>query len=82
MSKCDFLVSKDLQKLAELLDRELELIAGKRMGFSLIVFSDNDKGDTNYISNCARIEAEKALSKVLKKWKSNKGIDIPAHLKN
>ncbi|MGI2181063.1 hypothetical protein ACRN9F_02240 [Shewanella oncorhynchi] len=82
MSNSDIKVSKNLQALAKMLDKELEKVAGQRMGFSLIVFSDNESGETNYVSNCARNESAKALSKVLKKWELSEMIDIPAHLKN
>lgn len=82
MSKSDIAVSKQLQAVCKRLDKDLKKIAGQRMGFSLIVFSDADNGQVNYASNCARNEAAVALREVLERWENKDVIDVPAHNKH
>lgn len=82
MSKADIRVSRHLQTIAKNLSKDLEKAAGQRMAFSLIVFSDAEDGETNYVSNCARKDAAKSLQKVLERWQQRELIDVPAHHKN
>ncbi len=68
-------VSRELQAVAQVLDEELARIAGTRVAFTLLVFTE---GRANYISNADRAESVAQLRDLLTYWES--GIpDIPAH---
>lgn len=83
MKREDIKLSENLIEVAREIDARLKEIAGERVGFSLIVFSDNNVlTQTHYISNADRKEASIALSEILGQWASVESQDIPAHLKN
>ena len=68
-------ISKELQNIALMIDNQLELVTGERVGFSLITFG-SPRGD--YIGNCDRQESINQLEELLRCWKSEMP-DIPAH---
>ncbi len=82
VSKADIAVSRKLQAIAKKIDKELEKAAGQRMCFSLIVFSEDVNGQTNYVSNTRRDDAAVSLQEVLKRWQTKGVIDVPAHEKH
>lgn len=69
-------VSKDLQKIAKRLDKDITKSAGERVGFSLFVWTD---GRCNYVSNSTnRAEIKRALLSVVDGWDAGMP-DIPNH---
>lgn len=78
VSKANLKVSENMQGIAELLETALVEIAGKNMGFSLVVFNDTPNSRLSYISNCDREKVMNALEALLKGWKEGMP-DIPAH---
>lgn len=70
-------VSMALQDVAQTIDLQLEAIAGKRIGFSLFVWTD---GRCNYISQAGmgRREIKAAIQSVIDGW--DQGMpDVAAH---
>jgi hypothetical protein len=67
-----------MQSLADTLNGLLEDIAGKPMGFSLIVFNAEAGSRMNYVSNCDRQEVINAMKSLLAGWEQGMP-DIPAH---
>lgn len=78
VSKEDMAISEAMQALAGSLSAVLEDIAGKPMGFSLIVFNAEAGSRMNYVSNCDRQEVINAMESLLAGWKGGMP-DIPAH---
>jgi hypothetical protein len=74
----DMAVSESMQILAKLLGGMLEDIAGKPMGFSLLVFNAEEGSRMNYVSNCDRDEVHTALKSLLAGWEAGMP-DIPSH---
>ncbi|MCA0247650.1 MAG: hypothetical protein LCH93_13620 [Proteobacteria bacterium] len=70
--------SQALRAIAEKLDIVLQRVAGRRMGFSLIVWNESAVERANYISNCPRPEVVKALEQLLARWKAGMP-DVPGH---
>ncbi len=79
MTPEDLKVSKKAQRLARMLDKELERIAGKPMGFMLVTFTLGVPNNRpTYISNCHREDMAGAMRELLKLW--DEGMpDVPAH---
>lgn len=68
-------VSLALQDIARELDTRIEGVAGKKIAFSLFVWTD---GRCNYVSTADRQEVIHVLEGMIAGWK--KGMpDIPAH---
>lgn len=75
MDKATIAVSESLQALAEGIDLAIEQIAGERIAFTLLVYTE---GRASYISSCSREEAVKEMRKLLDLW--DEGMpDVPAH---
>lgn len=68
-------VSLELQNIARELDKRIEDGAGKRIGFSLFVWTD---GRCNYVSSVDRAEVIQVLEGMIKGWKAGMP-DAPAH---
>lgn len=68
-------ISQSLQALGQGLDEVIEGIAGKRVAFTLIIFTD---GRANYLSSCSREESVREIKNLLALWESGMP-DIPAH---
>ena len=81
VAKEDEEVSKGLQGLADLVQEEIEKLAGQKMGFALVVFNAEAGSRMNYVSNCARNEVADAFQSLLVGWKAGMP-DIPAHKVN
>ena len=81
MSKADTLVSKGLLDLAAAIELWTEKLTGKRLGFCLMVFSDEKHGTSSYISNTDRKLTAAALRELLDRWEEGMA-DIPAHVKH
>lgn len=71
-------LSEGLKDLCQRVDEDIEHTAGKRIGFSLVIYTE---GRASYISNVAREDAIPELEFLLKIWKSGMP-DIPAHKVN
>lgn len=67
-----------LRTIAEKLDSVLQRVAGRRMGFSLIVWNESGAERANYISNSPRPEVACALEELLKRWKAGMP-DVSGH---
>lgn len=77
----DRAISEAMQYIAAELEDRLESIAGRQMGFSLIVFNTEAGSRMNYVSNCDRTEVVNAMKSLLVGW--GEGMpDIPAHKVN
>ena len=75
MKKSTVEVSRNLQALAQGLDEVIEGIAGERVGFTLIVFTE---GRASYISTVKREDSVREIKNLLHCW--DEGLpDIPAH---
>ena len=74
----DMAISKSMQDLAKELHDRLEGIAGKPMGFSLVVFNAEAGSRLNYVSNCDRQEVYSALKSLISGWEAGMP-DIPSH---
>jgi len=74
----DLAVSEGLQELADQVSDLIEALAGKRMGFSLLVFNTDPGSRMNYVSNCKREEVVNAMRSLLHGWEQGMP-DIPAH---
>ena len=75
MSTPSMRLSLEMQSLSELLDRALEVIAGERLSFVLVVQADKI---AQYSSNCDRKDGKELIESLLQRWKSGRA-DIPAH---
>jgi hypothetical protein len=71
-------VSLQLQEIAQRLDVDIQRAAGKRVAFTLLVFTD---GQTNYVSNAPRGDSVREVKRLLEQWESGMP-DIPVHDKN
>lgn len=70
-------VSRELPSIARTLDREIELVAGEPVAFSLFVWT---KGRCSYVSSSPdRREIITVLEAMIARWKAG-APDIPAHL--
>lgn len=74
----DMAISENMQALAGSLSSLLEEIAGKPMGFSLVVFNAKPGSRLNYVSNCDRQEVYNALKSLITGWEAGMP-DIPSH---
>lgn len=81
VAKEDQEISKGLQDLAALVNKEIKKLSGKETGFALVVFNAEAGSRMNYISNCARNEVANAFESLLVGWKAGMP-DIPAHKVN
>ena len=68
-------LSPALQDVADSVDKRLELEAGKRLSYVLIIDTD---GIAQYVSNTARPDGVMMIESLLERWKANRA-DIPAH---
>lgn len=64
-------MKKDLTSLAEIIERNLELIYGQEMGFAIICFEFGKTGIADYISNAKRADMIKGLRETLYRWEHN-----------
>lgn len=68
-------LSKSLQGIARELDRSIELAAGEKVAFTLIVFTE---GRASYISSASREESVREIKHLLDLWQQGMP-DVPAH---
>ncbi|PZU87888.1 MAG: hypothetical protein DI527_18135 [Chelatococcus sp.] len=70
-------VSRDMQRLARLLDVEIQHVAGERVAFSLFVWT---RGRCSYVSSGTdRAQIISVLESMIARWKAGMP-DVPAHL--
>lgn len=69
------LVSQHMQEIMEEIDNRLEGIAGTRLGFTLLVFTDEY---TNYASNLSQSDCLLLLAKLVEQLEEGT-LDTPAH---
>lgn len=75
MNGASIKVSQALQDIAHGLDDALECVAGERVAFTLLVFTE---GRASYITTANREESVQQIKHLLDLWE--KGMpDIPAH---
>jgi hypothetical protein len=68
-------ISKQLQAIAAELDARLEGVAGERVAFTLVVFTD---GRANYVSTASREDSVHNLRQLLGQWETD-APDTPVH---
>jgi hypothetical protein len=68
-------VSHALQSIGEALDRVIEDVAGERIPFTLIVFTE---GRASYLSSALREDSVREIKDLLAHWEGGMP-DIPAH---
>lgn len=68
-------VSRELQGIAQALDKVLAEVAGERVAFTLLVFTE---GRANYVSSASREDSVRELKELLALWESGEE-DVPAH---
>lgn len=74
----DIELSLHFKEFIQLIDDSIMQIVGDKRGFCLVVFNLEDKGYSQYGSNCDRDEVMRALKGLIELWEQ--GIpDIPAH---
>ena len=78
VAKEDLAISAAMQDLASEISDMLEAIAGKPMGFSLVVFNAEAGSRMNYVSNCNRDDTYSALKSLISGCEAGMP-DIPAH---
>ncbi len=75
MAESTINLSKNLNKIAKKLDKNINHHAGKRLGFTLIIYTE---GRASYISNCDRNQSIEQMKHLLTLW--GEGMpDIKAH---
>jgi hypothetical protein len=75
MNEATLKLSRDMQSIAGALDQVIADVAGERIGFTLIVFTE---GRASYISTISREESVREIRKLLDLW--DQGMpDVPAH---
>lgn len=75
MNDATIKVSHAMRPLAEGIDGALLQVAGERVGFTLIVYTE---GRASYISNVTREESIREMKKLISLWEQEMP-DIPAH---
>lgn len=71
-------ISLAMQAIAGGLNKAIKEIAGREMGFCLVIFNEEDNGYVNYVANTDRQLTIDALKSLIEKWE--KGMpDIPCH---
>jgi len=78
VSKADIAVSSNLQRIFKELEEEVEIIAGQKMGMSLVVYNSEPGSRLNYISNVDRPQVVQVFRILLDGWAQGMP-DIPAH---
>lgn len=68
-------VSVAMPAIAEALENIIESIAGERVGFTLLVFTEER---ASYISNVPRADSVREIKGLLADWEAG-APDIPAH---
>lgn len=68
-------ISKALQGLARDLDKRIESLAGERIAFTLLVFTE---GRASYISTAVREDSVREIKRLLGIWEQGMP-DVPAH---
>lgn len=71
-------VSRELQAIAQGLDGAIEHVAGRRVAWTLVIYTD---GQANYISSASREDSVRELRKLLEIWESGEP-DVPVHNRN
>lgn len=71
-------ISRHMQRIGSGLDEVIEEIAGRRLAFTLIVFSDNREELSSYISTATRADNIEMFSDLTEQWEAGQP-DIPAH---
>lgn len=75
-------LSRKLQDVAKDLSATLEGIAGKKVGFGLVVFQTNTSdGFSSWVSNCPRDQMMIFLREFLGRWERGEP-DQPIHERN
>jgi len=78
IAKVDRKVSKNLKRIFTELEREVERVAGQKMGMSLVICNSEAGSRLNYISNVDRPAVIQVYQTLLDGW--NEGMpDVPAH---
>lgn len=75
MNEATVRLSQSLQAIAQGLDEVIEEVAGERVGFTLIVFTE---GRASYISTVKREDSVREIKNLLDIWEQGMP-DIPAH---
>ncbi|MBF8176946.1 hypothetical protein [Herminiimonas contaminans] len=68
-------VSMAMPAIADALDKFIEGVAGERIGFTLLVFTDER---ASYISNVPRVDSVREIKNLLADWEAGLP-DVPAH---
>lgn len=71
-------ISRHMQRLGSGLDEAIEEIAGRRLAFTLIVFSDTADVMASYISTASRAHNIEMFKDLTEQWEAGQP-DIPAH---
>ena len=71
-------ISRHMQRIGKGLDEVIEEIAGRRLAFTLVVFSDTPEGMASYISTASRDTNMEMFADLTAKWQAGHP-DIPAH---
>jgi len=75
MKQLTLKLSRKLKSIAKGLDKKIEKVAGERIAFTLIVYTD---GRASYVSTCPREVSVTEIEKLLKLWREGMP-DIAAH---
>lgn len=63
-------ISKELKTIARMVERRLEKVTGKRVGFSVWTWGGHR---SQYVSNCEREDIKNALAETLDRWAEDDG---------
>lgn len=75
ITAADRRISGQLQSVAKAVDQALATAAGRRVSFSLFVWTE---GRSQYVSNVQRDDVVRALEETLARWREGMP-DVPAH---
>jgi hypothetical protein len=78
MSNSAFKISQALQRIAQRLDDGIREIAGERIAFTLVIYTE---GEAQYVSSASREDSIKNLKTLIERWESGDP-DVPFHQKN
>ena len=70
-------VSKEMQRVARVIDRNLTRVAGQRVPFSLFVWGG---ARSQYVANVSRAEAMEVMQETLNRWHRHEPDLGPPHL--
>lgn len=77
----DILISRELERIAKMVDQELRVAAGSRYPFVLIVAQKDDNDEASLIHNCSEKDAAEIVKSLAAQMEASTLINLPLHEK-